>query len=141
MSISVPIPTDSEGFVRRACPTCEREFKWFISDDEDTAETPDAAGYFCPYCAIQAPPDHWFTQAQIEYLQTLATREFGGQMLDQFERSGFKVERNLPAEPNELTEDDDMRRVDFPCHPSEPVKVLDDWSRPVHCLICGQATP
>jgi hypothetical protein len=32
-----------------------------------------------------------------------------------------------------------MRRVDFLCHPAEPVKVLDDWGRPVHCLICGES--
>jgi hypothetical protein len=30
-----------------------------------------------------------------------------------------------------------MRRVDFRCHPEEPVKVLDDWNRSVHCPICG----
>ena len=29
--------------------------------------------------------------------------------------------------------------VDFGCHPDEPVKVLDDWSGKVHCLICGEA--
>ena len=39
-----------------------------------------------------------------------------------------------------LTEADDMRRVDFVCHPSEPVKVLDDWRKPVHCLLCGEAS-
>jgi len=31
-----------------------------------------------------------------------------------------------------------MTRVDFACHPSEPLKILDDWHEPVHCLICGQ---
>jgi hypothetical protein len=31
-----------------------------------------------------------------------------------------------------------MTRVDFECHPTEPVKVLDDWDNPVHCRICGQ---
>ena len=31
-----------------------------------------------------------------------------------------------------------MTRVDFACHPSEPLKVLDDWREPVRCLICGQ---
>jgi hypothetical protein len=67
-------------------------------------------------------------------------------MLDKFGRdlqrstSGmFKVNtsRDRSPEPPELSEPDDMRRVDFPCHPSEPLKVLDDWAGPVHCLICG----
>jgi hypothetical protein len=39
----------------------------------------------------------------------------------------------VPDEPN------DMRRVDFRCHPAEPAKVLESWTEPVHCLICGQA--
>lgn len=42
--------------------------------------------------------------------------------------------RNRPP----LTEPDDMRRVDFECHPAEPVKVFENWSEPVHCLVCGQ---
>ena len=41
--------------------------------------------------------------------------------------------------PGSLTEDDDMRRIDFACHPSEPLKILDEWDKPVRCLICGQA--
>jgi hypothetical protein len=43
-------------------------------------------------------------------------------------------------DPEPLTEDDDMRRIDFACHPSEPLKLLDDWRQPVHCLVCGQTT-
>jgi len=42
-----------------------------------------------------------------------------------------------PDSPPELEERDDMRRVDFSCHPSEPVKVLDGWETEVHCLMCG----
>ena len=26
--LSVPFPLDSEGFLRRECPSCRREFKW-----------------------------------------------------------------------------------------------------------------
>jgi hypothetical protein len=40
----------------------------------------------------------------------------------------------------QMTEMDDMRRVDPACHPEEPFKVLDDWSGPVYCLLCGQRT-
>jgi hypothetical protein len=48
-----------------------------------------------------------------------------------------RVEQQQPDPPASLTEVDDMRRVDFACHPSEPLKVLDDWAGVVGCLICG----
>ena len=137
--ISVPIPLDSDGFLRRECQTCTREFKWRVSGEDEKAEQPDAAGYFCPYCAIQAPVDDWSTPAQLDYVGAIGTREIIGPLFDQFERSGFKVERDLPAGPPELTEDDDMRRVDFACHLGEPVKVLEGWSKAVYCLICGES--
>jgi hypothetical protein len=44
----------------------------------------------------------------------------------------------MPEPVPELDDTDDMRRIDFACHPAEPVKVLDDWDRWVHCLICGE---
>jgi hypothetical protein len=46
---------------------------------------------------------------------------------------------DIPPEADPLVETDDMQRVDFECHPNEPVKVLEDWGRDVHCLICGSA--
>ena len=138
--ISVPVPLDSDGFLRRECPTCEREFKWRPSGDDERAEQPDPAGYFCPYCGVQAPTGEWLTKAQVEHLRAIGTRRIIGPMFDRFERSGWKVEGNLPDEPSELTEDDDMRRVEFECHPLEPLKVLEDRSGPARCLICGRPT-
>jgi hypothetical protein len=141
---SVSVPLDGDGFLRRECPTCEREFKWLHSED-GTAGDIDPAGYYCPYCAVQAN-DGWLTKAQVEIAQAAVMRDVVDPMLDKFGRdlqrstSGmFKVNtsRDRSPEPPELSEPDDMRRVDFPCHPSEPLKVLDDWAGPVHCLICG----
>ena len=37
-----------------------------------------------------------------------------------------------------MTEVDDMTRVEFECHPTEPVKVLEEWDKPMRCLICGK---
>jgi hypothetical protein len=48
------------------------------------------------------------------------------------------VKYDEPDKLDPLTEADDTRRVDFECHPLEPVKVLDDWNKPVRCLICGE---
>lgn len=151
VTLGMSVPLDSDGFVRRECPTCEREFKWFANTDNEaeSAEAP-SGGYFCPYCAIQAPPDAWFTQAQIELGENVVSREVVGPMLDGFTRDLNQIGRgsdgtlkvsasyDAPDEMDALTETDDMRRIDFVCHPSEPVKVLDDWDGQVHCLLCGE---
>lgn len=149
VELSVSFPLDSDGFLRRECPTCEREFKWHHSEDESESESMPGSGYFCPYCAVQAPPDSWFTKPQQALVESTIHSEIVGPALDEFGRSlrdigrrsgGFlkvelESERLEPSDP--LTEPEDMRRVDFGCHPREPVKVLEGWNRPVHCLICG----
>jgi endogenous inhibitor of DNA gyrase (YacG/DUF329 family) len=134
--ISMSIPLDSDGFLRRECPTCEREFKWLPSDNSDE---PEPGGYYCPYCAIQAPVVHWLTQAQVEQAEQAVAREVVDPMMRKFAKGiGGSYKSNVSGTPlPELTETDDMRRVDFDCHPGEPLKVLDDWTDTVHCLICG----
>jgi hypothetical protein len=143
VSTSISIPLDSEGFLRRECPTCEREFKWLPSEDEESA-TPDPSGYYCPYCGVQAKRG-WLTKPQAEAARAAVMRDVVDPMLDDFadnlgrSSSGtFKVNvnRQRSPQPPELSEPDDMRRIDFPCHPSEPLKVLEDWTGPLHCLIC-----
>ena len=154
VTLGMSVPLDSDGFLRRECPTCEREFKWLPSgeDDGESTEAPDG-GYFCPYCAIQAPPDSWLTNAQIELAQNLVAREVVEPMLKGFTRDFNRVGRlsggllrmsasyDVPDAMDPLTEADDMRRVDFLCHPAEPLKVRDDWDEQVHCLICGNSAP
>lgn len=57
VALSMSLPLDSDGFLRRECPTCERELKWLVSaDDEDDEDggVPDG-GYFCPYCGVHMP--------------------------------------------------------------------------------------
>jgi hypothetical protein len=150
VSVAMSLPLDSDGFLRRECPTCEREFKWLSAEEgsADAAPIPDG-GYFCPYCAIQAQPDAWWTPAQLEAINSVMSSEIVDPALKKFERdlrrsakrSGGFLDvsvRHEPAhQPAPLVEVDDMRRVDFLCHPGEPIKILDDWTQPVHCLICG----
>jgi hypothetical protein len=149
--IAVSVPLDSDGFLRRECPTCEREFKWRPTQDDDEHQ-PDPVpegGYYCPYCAIQAPPDAWHTKGQVEFFGNAVHRQVVTPGLEKLNRElrrsggGFlkiDVETDVPDEVDPPTESDDMCRVDFACHPNEPVKVLDDWTRPVHCLLCGRPT-
>lgn len=144
MRTSLAVPLDRDGFLRRECPTCEREFKWFPSGENEAA-TSDPSGYYCPYCGVQAN-DGWLTKPQAEAARATVMKDLVDPMLDDFGRnlsrssSGMftvNVNRQRSPDPPELSEPDDMRRIDFPCHPDEPLKVLDDWSEPVHCLICG----
>jgi hypothetical protein len=148
-SVAMSIPLDSDGFLRRECPTCEREFKWLPSEDDSEGATPDPAGYYCPYCAVQAQ-DGWLTKAQVEAAHATVMKKIVDPMLSDFTRdlgrhsSGMvKITgSHTPSpDPPTLSEPDDMRRVDFLCHPSEPLKVVDDWTAPVHCLICGTPAP
>jgi hypothetical protein len=146
-TISVPIELDDEGFLRRECPHCEREFKWMSSDDSEPVA---AEGYHCPYCNRQADTDSWFTKPQLEYLEATAMREVVGPMFEELEQSARRNNRSsgmmrVRFERGEMpaavkpTEVNDMRRVDFACHPKEPVKVMEDWVGDIHCLICGRA--
>lgn len=145
------IPLDDDGFLRRECPNCEREFKWLSSEGTDAkAETPDSAGNYCPYCGLQAPVDAWWTKEQLEHMQAIVSGEMIGPELEKLKKTlesssgGFlkiSAEISTPEPPtSEMTESDDMDRVDFPCHPSEPLKVAETWNDPVYCLICGTRT-
>jgi hypothetical protein len=147
-TVTVSLPLDSERFLRRECPTCEREFKWLHSEESEAEGAPHA-GYYCPYCAVQARPSDWFTKPQAEYLSAVGAHEFVGPVLQDMRRSfeglnrpdsmlKVSVKTSVPEMPEPLSEDDDMRRVDFECHPGEPVKVLENWERDVHCLACGK---
>jgi hypothetical protein len=128
------MPLDSDGFLRRECPTCEREFKWRPNQTESPEDVvpADDAGYFCPYCGVQAPADAWLTQAQVSLAQNIVAREFIAPLVSKL----GAYERPEKLDP--LTEADDMRLIAFSCHPSEPLKVLDKWRKPVRCLICGK---
>jgi hypothetical protein len=149
---SMSLPLDSDGFLRRQCPTCERELKWLAEEEEgeESLAEPEG-GYFCPYCAIQAPGDSWWTEAQAELAKSILLQEFIDPQLDEFQRGierlnqpggliSISVERDKSEPADPLTEVDDMRRVDFACHPGAAVKVLEDWTRDVHCPICGATT-
>jgi hypothetical protein len=144
---TISMPLDSDGFLRRECPHCTREFKWIHSESQSTTEMePD--GYHCPYCNGQSI-DGWWTRSQLAaiedetayYAQSRIHEMFKG--LERQSSKSVRIEagsapmrRNRPP----LTEPDDMTRIDFACHPGEPVKVLEGWTDPTHCLVCGQSS-
>lgn len=147
------LPLDSEGFLRRECPTCEREFKWLHTPDDEIETKPQSqVSYFCPYCRVNAEAGAWYTKAQLELARSTLMAEVVDPMLHEFANDIENIGRSSrgmisaevsfqsPEKPQGLTEVDDMKRVEFSCHPSEPLKILEDWDRPVRCLICGSPT-
>jgi hypothetical protein len=146
VEIPLEYPLDSLGFLRRECPKCEGEFKWHHGPTPDAPEGfvyPPL--YWCPRCGESAPPDAWWTQAQLDYQQEVLAASMDDILGDDFKSSGndflkFEVNRSSnEAYPDPLVEPDDMQIITSPCHPWEPVKVPVDVSGPFHCLLCGQA--
>lgn len=150
VEIPISLPLDSDGFLRRACPSCSREFKWLSTDDDDLGSPPDE--YFCPYCGDSASPDEWFTQEQARHIEeealdkalrpsfedlTESLRQVGSSLGGFVEITG-SVEMPERQQAVPIFEPNDMRQVTLACHPSELVNVDEAWSQPVHCLCCGR---
>jgi predicted nucleic acid-binding Zn ribbon protein len=145
----IELPLDSQGFLRRECPNCQREFKWHHGPTEEMPEDePDPAEYYCPYCGTSAAPDQWWTSDQVEVIQKAALHEAMPQVehelkkaLKPLNKSGFvkaEVKSDPLNPPPPLFEPEDMVAVASPCHPYEPAKVMEDWKGSLHCLVCGQ---
>lgn len=145
-TLEMTLSLDSDEFLRRCCPACDREFKWRHTPSGE-APPYEVDEYHCPYCGRSAT--EFWTAAQVEYMKALAYNEVVEPSLRKIEdsmrsmgrRGGgllrVTINRATPPPPVRPAERDDMRRVEAPCHPEEPIKVLDDWTGPVHCLVCG----
>lgn len=146
IEIPVTIPLDSDGFLRRECPTCEQEFKWYAHEDDDPdAETVDQ--YFCPLCGVPSEPDTWWTPDQLEYAHGTAAPTIDQAVQDMMTEAfkgikgiSYRPSRDFSFDiptPEALVEPDDMVIVEPPCHPHEPIKIPEAALSRIHCLICG----
>lgn len=76
ISIEMNLPLDADGFLRRECPNCERQFKWKpTSSGSDNSENEEVEEYYCPYCYQPALLDAWWTKEQLEYAQQVALKQ------------------------------------------------------------------
>lgn len=149
--MEISLPLDRDGFLRRECPRCTREFKWHNGPANEEAEhQPPSETFYCPLCGEPAGPESWWTQAQLRLIENATERVVGEELDDMFkglERSTrgnrfieFKAQGGDVPDPSEpLVEPDDMIIVASPCHKWEPVKIPEDHVGIVHCLICGEA--
>lgn len=146
MEISFPL---DDGFLRRECPNCMREFKWHHGPTDDRPDDAvDPEEYFCPYCGQRADHDSWWTQEQRAFIEQSAAAMLSTELGKAFDRisrassrSGIRIQykSGSPGHPPlPLDEVDDMATVVSPCHSYEPIKVLEHWNEPFHCIVCGQ---
>lgn len=77
-TIRVEIPSDAEGYTGRECPVeeCRRYFKV-----KGGTGLPGPAPCVCPYCGHTGPPDEFYTEAQIEYAQSIAMNRASARIL------------------------------------------------------------
>jgi len=90
----LPFPLDDDGFLRRECPFCRKEFKvllekeeltdlaqkgidsFMIEPEEEAVDLDESARseteFTCPYCGQRAPSDSWWTQEQRAYVSIVA---------------------------------------------------------------------
>lgn len=90
-TIQMLFPVDDEGYFRRECPYCRKEFKVlleknemgdmirqledsYLIDESSELKTDDdreqEALFTCPYCGQEADGDSWWTQEQLLYIRT-----------------------------------------------------------------------
>jgi hypothetical protein len=145
-SYSVQLPLDDDGFLRRECPHCDQEFKWFHGPTTERPEgEADPPVYYCPRCGVSAAPDQWWTEEHLAFIQEYAAAPVLRELSDEVEKAfrgvkGLSFRRgqlNEPEPPAALHEPNDMIILAPPCHPWEPVKVPEEATARVHCLICG----
>lgn len=93
IEINLSFPLDDDGFFRRECPFCYREFKVLLEEDEMTglaqegldsymlevqeeaassSEEETEPDFTCPYCGQKAPRGSWWTQEQLAYIGVVA---------------------------------------------------------------------
>lgn len=138
--IAMQIPVDTDGYLRRECPYCEREFKRSTRRSPSSKKSPND-WLFCPYCGHQAQSSCWLTKAQVKFTKILVARHveqrkshvgFKSLNLLSF-RTQFDVAHAGMSEPN------DMARVEMECHPLESIKISEEWIGNVRCPRCGTA--
>jgi len=93
IEINVSLPLDDDGYFRRECPFCRKEFKVMLTKEEmatiaqkgidsfmsesnektDSEQSDSEESYrFCPYCGQSAENDSWWTQEQLSYIGIFA---------------------------------------------------------------------
>lgn len=158
----VTLPVDSQGYVRRECPHCRRQFKvrggpcdgatvqrylgrHLLFENHDEIARDDAIAH-CVYCGKDAPSDEWCTPQQRAWLERVADVLSKEIRYEQMQHPMRTLSLNPsptfvavpPPErlPEMRAEYDDLRRASFFCC-VEDVKIEGHWRQPIYCPRCG----
>ncbi|MEO9893282.1 hypothetical protein [Aurantibacter sp.] len=92
LNVSVTIPLDENGMMGRECLECEQYFKLKPGTGLETDHC------HCPYCDYEGNADTFWTQAQLEYAQSIAMQQAFNKIvkpqLDKLTNSFKQLERN-----------------------------------------------
>jgi len=135
--LEVSFPTDADGFLSQECPSCELRFKVLLGHGSKEPIS------YCPYCGHNGQ-QCWYTEAQMNYIQSVAVGSTLGPELKKLERQlkgaskgflkiGMKVDVPEPVAPP-MDTDDDLEILRFPCC-DETIKA--NRSNRLFCIICG----
>lgn len=162
--MQISLPLDEDGYFRRECPLCLKEFKVLLTDEErgefengilnslvdkNSDETIDdeQIEHFCPYCGQNSKADAWWTQEQLEYINSIVQNIFAkilNENLINPLKSSSRNNSNIKFEGKEIEAEDswiqpetnDMKIFGLPCC-QRKIKIQDTWDGPVHCYFCG----
>jgi hypothetical protein len=160
----VRLNLDRDGFSRRECPRCRAHFKvaWGAREERVVAaalgarvrhanagESCGGVQRSCPYCAAQAPADHFLTSDALLRIDAHAQRLLCEVRWRQLRAPLDMLAANprptyVPLPPSELrlprlrADWDDLTRVLLPCC-GEEQKVVDTFIGPIRCHFCGTA--
>lgn len=153
---SAALPQDSQGFVRRECPSCHRHFKTrpspgdglsvlqrlgLVLPHENPHEIDGGRARRCLYCGRSAPADGWLTAEQRDHLARVAAA-WAAEVRSEQARSLHPPGARRPAPSSSdrrvsmPPEPDDLEPVPLLCC-GEEAKALKDWRGSVYCPRCG----
>lgn len=159
-------PLDEDGFFRRECPLCIKEFKvivtkeeltdlsqkgidsFMLEQEEESDKDFSETEFFCPYCGQRSSIESWWTQEQLAYIQVVV-KNIMANLLNENLIKPLKRDLNRPNssvrfegklmeqhEPWISPEENDMKIIDLPCCQRE-IKIEDDWDKEIYCFFCG----
>lgn len=144
ISVEASIPLDDDGFLRRQCHGCGREFKIPVEDGEV------ADLNYCPYCRADDDEHDWHTDEQLEYYQQLLMNALMPELGAELKKMAHDLEKSsgglLTAKVDVPDEEDAFIRPEGPdmklatCPQCEAAfKIEQYWLEDVTCISCGDA--
>jgi hypothetical protein len=123
--VSLAIPSDSEAYFDRECPSEKCLFQFKVHE-QDWREKVRDEEVFCPFCGHTAESSKWWTQEQIEHAKSAAFAEISGQINTAMKRDADSWNRRQPRNSNiRMTMNVDSRpqQVSLPPAAAEPMQL------------------